>query len=154
MKSYRDNGLEQISETQLKTTHGHFIASGKNKCKEKNHQLRSCHCFSVGKLWQLTGSRFHTLFNLASLSSNKLLYRKSWYKTSNSRPCPLSTYIHHSHTHIHRGLIVVLPHLQEPRHLPRLPPNSNIIKADNQEKHTQVHVLQSKLKVWCETLQR
>lgn len=99
MKSYRDNGLEQISETQLKTTHGHFIASGKNKCKEKNHQLRSCHCFSVGKLWQLTGSRFHTLFNLASLSSNKLLYRKSWYKTSNSRPCPLSTYIHHSHTH-------------------------------------------------------
>lgn len=146
MKSYRDNGLEQISETQLKTTHGHFIASGKNKFKEKNHQLCSCHSFSVGKLWQLTGSRFHT-FSLASLSSNKLLYRKSRYKTSNSRPCLLSTYNHHSHTHTHLGLTVVLPYLQEPQHFLRLPPNSNIIKIDNQEKHTQVHVLQSKLKV-------
>lgn len=34
MKSYRDNGLEQMSGTKLNARHRHFILSGKT-CKRK-----------------------------------------------------------------------------------------------------------------------
>lgn len=137
MKSYRDNGLEQMSGTKLNAGPRHFILSGKTRKRKITKKKRSSLHFHSWQIVAVNGSGFPTLFSLQSLFLQQSLVQKTTAGPSTRKPYPLTCLPS-------PGFSGTQVHFQRARLL-RAPPPCSTLKAGSQEKHSEACVPRGQL---------